>query len=298
MPALLTSTSRRPQRVRPSSATRRSRSSGSEQVGRRRRRRPSSSAASASRRSARRAATTTRAPTASSTRAKRSPSPDEAPVTTATLPSRRNRPSGSSASSSWRRSVRSRAGSAIFTAVRADERADELADARWRPPVGRTSPHHEDDPAPAPPRAAAGAARPTSRPIDAPPRPRASASSPPSPRSCVEPSLTDVPTVAHPRPGRRRRLRPQLARQPGAADQRAATLILPSACTMDDAAMKVRIGVGLGHADHARTARSSGRSSTPSSGCASTACGCPSGSAARRPTRSWRWRTPPGARPG
>src|SRR4051794_32890403 len=55
-----------------------------------------SSPTSASRRSARRAVTVTAAPAASSTRANRAPRPELAPVTIATLPSRRNDPTGSS----------------------------------------------------------------------------------------------------------------------------------------------------------------------------------------------------------
>ena len=51
-------------------------------------------------------------------------------------------------------------------------------------------------------------------------------------------------------------------------------------------------------ADEAPRARVRGRSSTPSSGCASTACGSRSASPARRPTRSSRCATRPGARRG
>ena len=60
-----------------------------------RRGRPARSSASRSSRSRRRAVTTTVAPAACSTRANRSPSPDDAPVTIATCPSRRKRDSGS-----------------------------------------------------------------------------------------------------------------------------------------------------------------------------------------------------------
>ena len=56
---------------------------------------PGSCSDSAASRSARRAAITTFAPTAWSTRAKRSPSPEDAPVTMAVTPSRRNSDSGS-----------------------------------------------------------------------------------------------------------------------------------------------------------------------------------------------------------
>src|SRR5215211_2438252 len=88
MPALFTSTSTRPKRpsVASTSAAGASGSERSHETGKA----SVSSPASSSRRSCRRAASTTRAPAPSSTRANRAPSPELAPVTIATRPSRRN----------------------------------------------------------------------------------------------------------------------------------------------------------------------------------------------------------------
>ncbi len=92
MPALFTSTSTRPKRSSVS-ATTRSRSSDDDRSAAIATA-PGSCSTSELRRSARRATTTTVEPTACSTRANRSPRPDEAPVTIETVSSSRNRSSG------------------------------------------------------------------------------------------------------------------------------------------------------------------------------------------------------------
>ena len=90
-PALLTSTSTWPATASAASARAMTESSSAMSAGTTTTRSPSS-AASSSRRSARRAATTTVAPAPCRTRANRRPSPDEAPVTTATWPSSEKSP--------------------------------------------------------------------------------------------------------------------------------------------------------------------------------------------------------------